>query len=185
MSRRDQAHQRVLQTRSTRSITAVYKDACRLLQKRTHALESDWWERKAVELQRAADRKDMKSLKINMKKTEVLHQPNSTRTREDDIMVDGNKLTSVLEFTYIRSIIYSNGCIDDEIQRSMAKASASLGGLRQNNHHVFMRVRGKIYRAIMLSTLLFGEEAWTVYRRHVKKMHAFMMRHVRSIMTIT
>ena len=31
-------------------------------------------------------------LKINIKKTEVLYQPNSTRTREEDIMVDGNKL---------------------------------------------------------------------------------------------
>ena len=37
-------------------------------------------------------------LKINIKKTEVLYQPNSTRTREEDIMVDGNKLNSVLEF---------------------------------------------------------------------------------------
>ena len=45
MSRRDQAHQRVLQTRSTRSTTAAYQDACRLLQKRTRALKSDWWER--------------------------------------------------------------------------------------------------------------------------------------------
>ena len=43
MSRRDQTHQRVLQTRSTRSTTAAYKDACRLLQKHTHALKSDWW----------------------------------------------------------------------------------------------------------------------------------------------
>ena len=60
MSRRDKAHQRVLQTRSTRSTTAAYKDACRLLQKCTQALKSDWWERTAVELQRAADRNDMK-----------------------------------------------------------------------------------------------------------------------------
>ena len=52
MSRRDQAHQRVLQTRSTRSTTAAYKDACRLLQKHTRALKSDWQEKKAVELQR-------------------------------------------------------------------------------------------------------------------------------------
>ena len=35
-------------------------------------------------------------LKINIKKTEVLYQPNSTRTREEDIMVDGNKLNSVM-----------------------------------------------------------------------------------------
>ena len=46
MSRK--THQRVLQTRSTRSTTATYKDTCRLLQKLTRALESDWWERKAV-----------------------------------------------------------------------------------------------------------------------------------------
>ena len=54
-------------------------------------------------------------LKINIKKTEMLRQPNSTRTREEDIMVDGNKLNFVLEFTYFRSTISSNGCIDDEI----------------------------------------------------------------------
>ena len=54
-------------------------------------------------------------LKINIKKTEVLYLPNSTRTQEVDIMVDGNKLNSVLEFTYLRSTISSNGCIDHEI----------------------------------------------------------------------
>jgi len=37
-------------------------------------------------------------LKINIKKTEVLYQLTSTITREKDIMVDGNKLNSVLEF---------------------------------------------------------------------------------------
>ena len=70
----------------------------------------------------------------------------------------------------------------------MAKASASFGRLRQrlwNNHHVSTRVKGKIYRAIVLSTLLYGAEAWTVYRRQVKKLHAFMMRHLRSIMRLT
>ena len=67
-------------------------------------------------------------------------------------------------------------------------AKASFGRLRQrlgNNHHVCMRVKGKIYRAIELSTLLCGAEAWTVYRRQVKKLHAFMMRHLRSILRIT
>ena len=74
-------------------------------------------------------------------------------------MVDGNKLNSVLEFTYLGSTISSNGCIDDEIQRRMAKASASFGRLRQtlcNYHDVSMRVKGKVHRAIVLSTLLYG-----------------------------
>ena len=37
---------------------------------------------------------------------------------------------------------------------------------------------------IILSTLLYGAETLTVYRWHVKKLHAFMMRHLRSIMKI-
>ena len=128
------------------------------------------------------------SLKININKTEMLYQPNSTRTREEDIMVGGNKLSSVLEITYLGSTISSDGRIDDEIERRTPKANASFGRLCQrlwNNHHVSMRVKGKIYRAIVLSTLLYGAKAWTVYRRQVKKLHAFMMRHMRSIMRIT
>ena len=61
-------------------------------------------------------------------------------------MVDGNKLNSVLEFTYLGSTISSNGCIDDEIQRMMAKGNASFGRLRQrlwNKHHVSMRVKAR------------------------------------------
>ena len=63
----------------------------------------------------------------------------------------------------------------------------SLGRFRErlwNNHNVSIRVKLKIYRAIILSTLLYGAETWTVYRRHVMKLHAFMMRHLRSIMKI-
>ena len=72
----------------------------------------------------------------------------------------------------------------------MARASASFGRIRQrlwNNHHVSMWVKGKIYSVIVLSTLLYGADAWAVDidRRQVKKLHAFMMRHLRSIMRIT
>ena len=37
----------------------------------------------------------------------------------------------------------------------------------------------------LLSTLLYGAEACTVNSRQVKKLHAFMMRHLRSIMMKT
>ena len=63
----------------------------------------------------------------------------------------------------------------------------SFGRLREklwNNHNVSIRVKGKIDRAIILSTLLYGAETWTVYRRNVKKLHAFMMSHLRSILKI-
>ena len=67
MTKRGQAHQRVLQTRSSRSTTAAYKYVYTLLQKCTRALKSDWWERKAVELQRAADRNNVKGFYNGLK----------------------------------------------------------------------------------------------------------------------
>jgi len=84
-------------------------------------------------------------------------------------MFGGNKLNYVLEMTYIGSTISSDRCVDEKTQRRMVKASASFGRLCQrlwNNHRLSMRVKGKIYRAIVLSTLQYGAEAWTVYRRH-------------------
>ena len=67
MAKRDQAHQRVLQIRSTRSAVHAYKDACRILQKYTRARKSEWWEMKVEELQRAADRNDMKGFYSELK----------------------------------------------------------------------------------------------------------------------
>ena len=60
MAKRDQTHQRVLQIRSSRSAVEAYKDACRILLRYTQARKSEWWEIKAEEPQRAADRNDMK-----------------------------------------------------------------------------------------------------------------------------
>ncbi|KAK2162143.1 hypothetical protein NP493_1538g00002 [Ridgeia piscesae] len=45
MSKSHQAYQIVLKTRSTRSTISACKDACRLLQKRTRELKSEWWKR--------------------------------------------------------------------------------------------------------------------------------------------
>ena len=62
MSRIYQAHQRVLQSRSTRSTIAAYNDTGRHLLKRNGALKSYWWERRAVEVQRPADRNNKKGI---------------------------------------------------------------------------------------------------------------------------
>ena len=67
IKKRDEAHQRVLQTRSTRSTTTAYKEACRKLQMYTRKQKNTWWEEKAEDLQRSADRNDMKSFYTGLK----------------------------------------------------------------------------------------------------------------------
>ena len=57
MAERDQ---RLLQIRSTISTVEAYKDACRIMQRYTRARKYEWWGMNAEELQRTADRNDMK-----------------------------------------------------------------------------------------------------------------------------
>ena len=77
-------------------------------------------------------------------------------------MVDGNKLNCVLELPTSEALYQVMDALMMKcIQRRMAKASATFGRLRQrlwNNQHVSIRVKGKIYRAIVLSTLLYGTD---------------------------
>ena len=53
---RDQAHQIVMQIRSTRSAVESYNDVCIILQKYTRTRKSERWEMKAEEQQIAVDR---------------------------------------------------------------------------------------------------------------------------------
>lgn len=70
----------------------------------------------------------------------------------------------------------------------MSKASAAYGQLqkRMYNYHVTVRAKSKEYRAVVLSSLLYGADTWPtcIYRAQAKKPSAFMMRHLHQIMGI-
>ena len=84
MAKRDQAHQRLLQIRSTRSTVEAYKDTCRILQNYTRARKSEWWEMKAEELQRAADRNDMKGFYSGLKEVWGPHTKQLVHLKSSD-----------------------------------------------------------------------------------------------------
>ena len=70
-------------------------------------------------------------LKIKITKTEVMCQPNSTKTSEEDINVDDTTLTPVQELTYLDSIVARDAHIDAELQKIMSKASMTFGRLQE------------------------------------------------------
>jgi len=49
---------------------------------------------------------------------------------------------------------------------------------------VTIRVKCQVYRAIVLTTLLYGSETWTLYKSQVRKLNSFMMKQLRSIMKV-
>ena len=131
------------------------------------------------------------SLTINIKKTECLYQPSKLVVpppMPSDIKINNENLVQCKNFVYLGSTISESAKLDQELMYRMGKASAAFGRLRErlwNNHHVSIKVKCKVYSAVVLSALLYGAETWTIYQFQVKKLHAFMMKHLRQIMNVS
>ena len=66
--------------------------------------------------------------------------------------------------------------IDDEVIARIAKASVAFGRLCGNvwdRNGIRLDTKLKVYKAVVLPTLIYACETWTVYHRHVKKLNHF------------
>ena len=53
-----------------------------------------------------------------------------------------------------------------------------------NQHNIWLLTKLKVYNAVVLPSLLYGCEMWTLYRPHVKKLESFHMQALRSMLGI-
>ena len=68
--------------------------------------------------------------------------------------------------------------VDVKVNNSIVKASVAFGRLRENvceRIAISISTKLKVYRAVLLITLLYSCETWTVYSRHV---HANQLNHI-------
>ena len=127
-------------------------------------------------------------LTISIKKTEVMYQPaRGSDSNPPLITIDGNALKNVDKFTYLGSCLSSANSLDDELSSRLAKASSSFGRLTDrvwNERGLKLETKIAVYRAVVLSALLYGCESWTVYRRQIKMLEQFHQRHLRRVLNI-
>ena len=77
--------------------------------------------------------------------------------------------------------------IDDEVTARTAKASVAFGRLRTNvweRNGIRLDTKLKVYKAVVLPTLLYACETWTVYQRHAKKHTHFHLSCLRKLLKI-
>ncbi|BHF71008.1 hypothetical protein SprV_0401406200 [Sparganum proliferum] len=109
------------------------------------------------------------SLVINTQKTVVMHQPppnSATRPSAPQIRVNGTQLQVLENFPYMGSTLTRNTKIDVEFANRISKASQAFGRLQStvwNRHGLQLSTKPKMYKAVVLPTLLYGAEIWTVY----------------------
>nr|VZI52711.1 unnamed protein product [Spirometra erinaceieuropaei] len=77
--------------------------------------------------------------------------------------------------------------IDDEVANRISKASQAFGRLRStvwNRHGLQLSTKLKMYRAVILPTLLYGAETWTVYTIQARRLNHFHLSCLRRILRL-
>ena len=121
-------------------------------------------------------------------KTEVMHHSTPRNPYVDPkISVNVQRLNLVYKFTYLGSTLSCTVVIDDEINTRLAKARAAFGRLHKNARNrrgITTETKIKVYKAVVLTTLLYGCESWMVYQRHFRKMNYFHSTSLRKLLGI-
>ena len=123
-------------------------------------------------------------LTISLKKTNVMAQD----ADPPNITIDGCQLEAVERFTYLGSNITNNLSLDSDLDVRIGKASTTMARLSKrvwSNKKLTINTKIAVYRACVLSTLLYASESWTLYSRQERRLSAFHMRCLRRILGIT
>ena len=103
-----------------------------------------------------------------------MHQPAPVKAHaEPTITVNTQKLSAVDRFTYLGSILSRAVHTDDEVDTRIARASAAFGIFPSNvweRKGISLETKLKVYKAVILSSLLYARDTWTVHSRHAKKL---------------
>jgi len=73
---------------------------------------------------------------------------------------------------------------DSDITSRLAKAGSAFGKLQRRLwgvHDVSLKTKIVVYRAVVLTTLLYRCERWTLYRRSIRRLDQFHLRCLRKI----
>ena len=76
---------------------------------------------------------------------------------------------------------------DDEVNARIAKASVAFGRLCDSvwdRSGIRLDTKLKVYKAVVLPTLLYACETWTVYQLHTKRLNHFHTSCLRKILKI-
>ena len=91
------------------------------------------------------------------------------------------------KFTYLGSTLSRNVVIDDEVNARLAKTSVAFGRLYKmvrNRREIATETNLKVYRAVILTTPMYGCEAWAVYHRLARKLNNFHTANLRKGLSI-
>ena len=128
---------------------------------------------------------DLFGLTISQKKTQVMRQATPVLPC---ITVSGKELEATHQFQYLGSTATDTLSLDVEFSKYIDKASTTLSKLTKRvweNKHLTIPTKINVYKACIISTLLYCSKSWTTYSTQEQKHQVFYLRCLHKILGIT
>ena len=104
------------------------------------------------------------------------------------ISINDRELDVIHDFVYLGSAVSDTLSLDAEFNRRIGKAATTMTRLTKkawNNSKLTVHTKIQIYRACVVTTLLYGSEPWTLRAWQERKLNAFHTHSLRRILNIT
>ena len=122
-------------------------------------------------------------LNMNVKKTKVMVISKKDTIPRAHILLNGQCLDQVNQFTYLGQLITNDGYCDTEIRRRIGIARACFNKMKNVlvSGKINLALRLRLLQCYVWSTLLYGAETWTLRKKNIKQLEAFEMWAYRRI----
>ena len=124
-------------------------------------------------------------MEISGEKSKVVVNSGDNTTVQ--ISMNGQQLEEVMAFKYLRATLTKDGRSTAEIKIRLAIATASMAKLNKiwSSKDVSFSTKIKLYKTLVLSTLLYGCESWTLTADSTKRIQAFENKCYRRMLGIS
>ncbi|KAK3870093.1 hypothetical protein Pcinc_024644 [Petrolisthes cinctipes] len=127
-------------------------------------------------------------MQVNTDKTKALIQhPPGQILPNINTTINEHTLEEVDQFSYLGSILTSTPTCKKDVENRIRAAHSAYGRLSCrvfNNHALTTATKIMVFQAIVLSTLLYACETWTLYRSDIQSLERFQQYKPRQILKI-
>ena len=103
-------------------------------------------------------------------------------------MVDDVEVEAMQTTKYLGAMFNVKASCDDEIENRIGIATRMVGTLKRQvieRKELSKATKLRVINAIVVPTLLYGSETWTLQKRHKSKIQAMEMRYFRKVEGVT
>ena len=122
-------------------------------------------------------------LKLNASKTKVVIFERESESTNFEFRLNGMNVEIVKDFVYLGCKFEKDGRMTGEFERRILKGRCVLGATSciAKNQNLSKNVRLAVHGGVLIPTLMYGSEAWTVNESELSKVHTVEMDYLRSM----